>query len=55
MLSIGIIAVLLISKGDTNGFFLALGTTIGAILQLLMQAPAVIRLGYSFRPSFDLL
>lgn len=53
MLSIGIIAVLLISKGDTNGFFLALGTTIGAILQLLMQAPAVIRLGYSFRPSFD--
>lgn len=53
MLSIGIIAVLLISKGDNTGFLLALGTTIGAILQLLVQAPAVIKLGYSFRPSFD--
>lgn len=53
MLSLGIIAVLLISKGDNTGFLLALGTTIGAILQLLVQAPAVIRLGYSFKPSFD--
>lgn len=53
MLSLGIITVLLISKGDNTGFLLALGTTIGAVLQLLVQAPAVIRLGYSFKPSFD--
>lgn len=53
MLSIGIIAVLLVTKGDSTGFLLALGTTIGAILQLVIQMPAVIRLGYSFRPSFD--
>ncbi len=53
MLSLGIIAVLLISKGDKTGYLLALGTTFGAILQLLIQAPAVIRLGYAFRPSFD--
>lgn len=53
MLSLGIIIVLLITKGDKTGYFLALGTTIGAVLQLILQAPAVIKLGYSFKPSFD--
>jgi len=55
MLSLGIVAVLLITKGDKTGYFLALGTTIGAILQLLVQMPAVIRLGYSFKPNFNFL
>lgn len=53
LLSLGIIAVLFITKGDKTGYYLALGTTIGAIIQLLIQMPAVVRLGYSFRPAFD--
>ena len=53
MLSLGIIAVLLATKGDKTGYFLALGTTFGAILQLLVQVPAVIKLGYAFRPCFE--
>lgn len=53
MLSIGIIATLIISHGDNNGFYLAVGTTIGAILQLLMQTPVVLKLGYTFKPCFD--
>ncbi len=53
LLSLGIIAVLFITKGDKTGYFLALGTTIGAIMQLLVQMPAVVKIGYSYRPSFD--
>lgn len=55
LLSLGVIAALLITKGDSNGFVLALGTTIGAFLQLAIQIPAVYKLGYSFKPSFDFL
>lgn len=53
MVSFGIVATLLISKGDKTGFWLAVGTLIGVIFQLLLQSPAVIKLGYSFKPSFD--
>lgn len=53
MLSIGIIATLFFSKGDETGFYLALGTTIGAFLQLLMQSPIILKLGYTFKPCFD--
>ena len=55
MVSFGIIIVLLIAKGDNNGFYLALGTTIGCFLQLIVQSPAVRHLGYGFKPSFDFL
>ena len=53
MLSIGIISTLFIMGGDENGFYLAIGTTIGAFLQLLMQTPVVLKLGYTFRPCFE--
>ena len=53
MLSFGVIIVLLVTKGDDTGFYLALGTVTGAILQFLLQVPAVRKLGYSFKPSFD--
>ena len=53
MLSVGVITTLLISKGDDTGFYLAIGTTIGALLQLATQTPAVIKLGYTFKPCFD--
>jgi len=53
MLSVGIISTLIITQGDDNGFYLAIGTTIGALLQLLMQTPIVVKLGYTFKPCFD--
>ncbi len=53
MLSFGLIAVLLFSKGDDTGFYLAIGTTFGALLQLLLQTPVVLKLGYAFKPCFD--
>lgn len=52
MLSLGVIIVLLVTKGDTTGFYLALGTLFGALLQFLLQVPAVRKIGYGFRFSF---
>ncbi|MBR1616614.1 murein biosynthesis integral membrane protein MurJ [bacterium] len=53
MLSFGIILTLFISKGDDTGFYLAIGTTLGALLQLLLQTPVVAKLGYTFKPCFE--
>lgn len=53
MLSLGVIIVLLVTKGDKTGFYLALGTLFGAFLQFLLQAPVVRKIGYSFAFSFD--
>ena len=53
MLSVGVILTLVFSKGDDTGFYLAIGTTIGAILQLLLQSPVIVKLGYTFKPCFD--
>lgn len=51
LLSLAVVIVLLVCKGDHTGFFLALGTTLGAGLQLIVQTPAVYKLGYSFAPT----
>ncbi|MDO5437324.1 MAG: murein biosynthesis integral membrane protein MurJ [bacterium] len=53
MLSLGVIIVLLVTKGDKTGFYLALGTLFGAVLQFLLQVPSVRKIGYGFKPSFD--
>ena len=53
MLSFGVILTLIISKGDDTGFYLAIGTTIGALLQLILQMPAVMKIGYTFKPCFE--
>ena len=53
MLSLGIILTLIFSHGDDTGFYLAIGTTIGALLQLFLQIPVITRLGYTFKPCFD--
>ncbi len=53
MLSIGIIIVLLFTKGDNTGFYLAIGTLLGAILQWVLQTNAIKKLGYGFKPCFD--
>ena len=53
LLSFGVIFSLLLSKGDDTGFYLAIGTTVGALLQLFLQTPLIIKLGYTFKPCFD--
>lgn len=53
MLSLGIVIVLLVTKGDETGFYLAIGTLLGAFLQFLFQVPAIRKIGYGFKPSFD--
>ncbi len=53
MLSVGIIVVLLFTKGDTTGKYLAIGTLLGALLQFLLQVPMVRKIGYCFKPDFS--
>ena len=53
MLSVGVISVLALTGGDETGFYLAIGTTIGALMQMFIQTPLVIKLGYAFKPCFD--
>lgn len=55
VLSVVIILVLLLTKGDASGAILAIATTLGALCQLLVQVPAVVKLGYSFKPNFDFI
>jgi len=55
-MSLGLIATLLITKGNDSGFipgfYLAVGTTVGAITQLLVQIPTVVKIGFNFMPTF---
>ncbi len=53
LMSLSIITVIALVKGDTTGHYLALATTIGAVLQFLAQAPAVRKLGFRIKPNFD--
>ncbi len=55
-MSLGLIVTLLLSGGNDNGFipgfYLAVGTTLGALTQLLTQIPTVYKMGFSFMPTF---
>lgn len=53
LMSLSIIAVIAFSKGDTTGKYLAAATTVGAILQFIVQAPAVRKLGFKIKPNFN--
>ena len=53
MMSLSIIAIIGITKGDEFGTLLAIATTIGAILQFVVQAPAVQKLGFKLKPNFE--
>lgn len=53
MVSLSIIIIISLTKGDKFGTALAIATSIGALLQFLVQAPAVKKLGYKFRPNFN--
>lgn len=53
IMSAAIIAVVMAVPNDSKGYALAWATTIGAILQLIIQYPNVRKLGFKWRPNFD--
>ena len=56
IMSIVIIAMVMTSGGnDKGGFTLALATTIGAILQWVVQFPKIRQLGYRLKPNLDIV
>lgn len=52
IMSAAIIAVVMAVPNDSKGYALAWATTIGAILQLVIQYPNVRKLGFKWRPNF---
>lgn len=56
IMSLVIIAMVMSANGkDNSGVVLAWATTIGAVLQWVMQYPKVRQLGYKLKPNFDVL
>ncbi|MCD7879326.1 MAG: murein biosynthesis integral membrane protein MurJ [Candidatus Gastranaerophilales bacterium] len=54
LVSLSIIIIIAFSKGDKFGTLLAIATTIGAILQFLVQVPAVKKLGFKIKPNLNI-
>ena len=52
IMSAAIIAVVMAVPDDSKGYALAWATTIGAILQLVIQYPNVRKLGFKWKPDF---
>ncbi|MBR1425522.1 murein biosynthesis integral membrane protein MurJ [bacterium] len=53
IMSLAIIGVVVAVPSDQKGYALAWATTIGAVLQLVIQYPNIRKLGYKFRPNFE--
>lgn len=54
VLSLVVIISICIARSDNTGLVLAGATTLGACCQLLMQFPALRKIGYRIRPNFDI-
>ncbi len=54
LMSLCIIGIIAFSKGDITGRNLAIATTIGAVMQFLVQAPAVHKLGFKLKPNLNI-
>ena len=52
IMSLAIIGVVIAAPSDPKGYALAWATTIGAILQLIIQYPNIRKLGYKLKPNF---
>lgn len=52
IMSLAIIGVVIAAPSDQKGYALAWATTIGAILQLVIQYPNIRKLGYKLKPNF---
>ena len=51
LMSLSIIFIIALTKGDKFGTALAIATSIGALLQFLVQYPAVKKLGFKIKPN----
>ena len=54
LMSLTIIIIIAITKGDKFGTSLAIATSIGALFQFLLQLPAVHKLGYKIKPNLNI-
>lgn len=54
LMSLCIISVIALTNGDNLGISLAIATTIGALIQFIVQAPAVKKLGFKIKPNFNI-
>lgn len=52
IMSLAVIGVVIAAPSDQKGYALAWATTIGAILQLIIQYPNIRKLGYKLKPNF---
>ena len=55
ILSVVVIIAITLANNDKTGVVLATATTIGAICQLLLQFPALRKIGYRIKPTFELV
>ena len=55
ILSIVVIIAICVANNDKSGIVLAAATTVGAICQLLLQFPALRKIGYRIKPNFDII
>ena len=55
LMSVAIILILSICKVDEKGIMLALATTIGGFSQFLFQFPMIKKLGFKFKPNFNVV
>ena len=53
LMSLSIITVISLAKGDNSGIYLAIATAIGAVLEFAFQYPGVRKLGFRVKPNFD--
>jgi putative peptidoglycan lipid II flippase len=55
VLSVVVIIAITLAHNDKSGVVLAAATTIGAICQLMLQFPALRKIGYRIKPNLDIL
>ena len=55
IMSAAIIGIVVAVPDDQKGYALAWATTVGAVLQLIIQYPNIRKLGYRLKPNFDFI
>ncbi|MBO7672539.1 murein biosynthesis integral membrane protein MurJ [bacterium] len=54
LMSLAIIIMITLVKNDSSGYVLAAATTVGAVAQFMLQFPQIRKLGFRFKPNFDI-
>lgn len=55
VLSLVVILAITFANNDKSGIVLAIATTVGAFCQLLLQFPALRKIGYRIKPNFEII